>query len=246
VARVIESFEAFVTDANQHLFEAQRERTLRREALAIKKLKECGSLLDVGCASGAFFANFPRPSWQLFGVEPCQQAADLARGRWQANVFHGVLKDARWPEKAFDVVTILDALYYFPDPLGELREVHRVLKPDGLLAIEIPGFTYKLLRERGPLCWVIDRKWTRMKPESMHLYHFSPRTLRLLLQKAGFEVVKAFPEQAPLGSSKIANAIIHVHFGVSWVLWWLTGGRCSVAAKEFYICRKCEPVVKHP
>lgn len=241
---IVESFGTFVTDENQDLFESQRGRTLRREAGQIKALKRGGSLLDVGCATGPFFANFPEPSWRLFGVEPCRQGADYARRRYQADVFQGVLRDAHWPEEFFDVVTILDSLFYFPNPLVELMEARRVLKRDGVLALEIPGFTYKLLRERGPLCWLFDRKWSRLKPESMHLYHFSPRTLRLLLEKAGYRVVKAFPQQAPLGRSKAADALNHIHFGISRLLWWLTGGRCSIAAKEFYICRKLDPVAE--
>jgi SAM-dependent methyltransferase len=229
--------EQFVNERNRALFESQRDAMLRREAEAILAVKSGGALLDVGCATGQFFKNFPA-SWRLFGVEPCLYAVEQAKGHYNAEVRHGSLIEARWPAQSFDVVTIIDALYYFADPLDDLREAGRILKSDGILALEIPGYTHKLLRDRGPLCLLLDRKWSRLDPDGRPLYHYSPRTLSLLLRKAGFIISKRLVEQAPLGRSGIADAMNWAHYGFTRAVFGMTAGHLSLAAKEFYLCRK--------
>ena len=237
-----QSFERFVPDENLNGFGIDRRPVLEHEAEAIKRLKPAGTLLDIGCATGVFFEFFAPADWKLFGVDPCVHAAEYAQRRYGAEVFCGHLGEAPWEADRFDVITIIDSLYYFPDPLTALAKANQLLKPDGILALEIPGFTYKLLRERGPLCLLFDGKWSRLRPESYHLYHFSPSTLSQLLDKAGFEIVKAQPEQAPLRRSDLANLFNHLHFGVAQFLYWTSGGHFSIAAKELYIARKIRDV----
>src|SRR5260370_21727515 len=131
--RIEESFETFVGDGDEQRF-APRRPALIREANAIKAVKKGGNLLDVGCATGFFFENFTEPGWRLFGVEPCPKAAGDARRRYGAEVSCGNLKQAALPREFFDLVTVLDALYHFADPLAELVETNRILKLDGILA----------------------------------------------------------------------------------------------------------------
>ena len=201
-------------------------------------METAGKLLDIGCATGLFFEYFGAPNWKSFGVEPCACAAEYARQRHGAEVFHGCLEECRWDNGLFDAITILDSLYYFSDPLAALVKANHLLKPDGILAVEIPGLSYKLLRERGPLGWLLDGKWSRLKPESSHFYHFSSSALGLLLSKAGFAILQTLPEQAPLRLSRVQNILSDLHFVASRFLFSISGGRVSIAAKEVYICRK--------
>jgi SAM-dependent methyltransferase len=226
----------FVNENNADLLASLRRRILHREARAIKKLKLSGRLLDVGCASGTFFENFNPCAWALFGTETSPLGAHQARNQG-AEVFCGTLREANYPGQYFDVVTVLDALYYMPDPRTELAEIRRTLKDDGVLAIEIPGLTYKLLRERGPLCMLLNGKWTRGFIWS-HLYHFSPSTLKLILELSGFRVAKLTLEQASLSGGQIARLMNGLHFALAKSLFRMTAGRLSIAGKEFYLAVK--------
>jgi len=233
-----ESFETFVKHDDLKGFAVNRRPTLRREANAILVWKQGGVLLDVGCATGLFFAYFGAPDWKLFGADPCAGAAEYAREHCSADIFHGCLEDSAWNNGFFDVITILDSLYYFADPLAALVKANQLLKPDGILAVEIPGFAYKLFRERGPVCWLLDGTWNRLSPDNGHLYHFSRHTLGLLLGKAGFQMLQALPEEAPLLRSRALNVLNRWQFSVARFLFWVSRGHLSIAAKEFYICRK--------
>jgi SAM-dependent methyltransferase len=196
-------------------------------------------VLDIGCATGTFFENFIGPTWHLYGVETSPLGVELARSRYGAEVFCGTLREAGYPSAFFDVVSILDTLFLLPDPRAELIEIKRILKDEGLLAVEIPGLSYRLfLRDRGPVSWVLNGKWSRMSTDSWHLYYFSPSTLNLLLTSVGFRVVKAIPEQASLGRRGVARTLNDLHFALARLLFKATAGRFSIAGKELYLAMK--------
>jgi SAM-dependent methyltransferase len=228
----------FVRENNLELFDGYRRKILCREAEVVKQLVPGGNLLDLGCATGTFFDYFPLDSWQLFGVDTSGLGVEQARENRGARVFQGALAEAHFPSDYFNVVTILDTLYYTPDPGAELREVHRILKNDGLVAVEIPGLTYTFLRAKIPVCWLLDGRTSRGLANSRHLYHFSPNTIRRLLEGAGFRVLRMIPEQASLGGGRTRRMLNGLHFRMAQAVHRGTRGRISIAGKELYLARK--------
>jgi ubiquinone/menaquinone biosynthesis C-methylase UbiE len=231
----------FVRNDNLEMFDRYRREILSREAEAVKKLKPGGNLLDIGCGTGVFFDSFMKGNWHLYGVDTAPLGVNLARAKQGVEVFNGTLCEANYPARFFDVVSILDTLYYVPDAKATLLEIRRILKDDGLLAVEVPGFAHTLLRNRGPVCWLLDRTWTKGFLTSYHLYYFSPRSLRRLLQVAGFRVRKMIPEQASLGKRGLFRSLNELHFALARFLFRASGGRLSVAGKELYLAVKSGP-----
>jgi SAM-dependent methyltransferase len=238
ISRVRAFHSSFVREDNLELFDRYRRETLRREAAVVKKMRSSGNLLDIGCATGTFFENFQSANWRLYGVETSPLGVKRAISRHKADVFCGTLRDAKYPNEYFDLVTILDTLFYNSDPRSELTEVRRILKNDGLLAVELPGLTYRLLRERGPLCWLLDKKWMRGFTSSYHLYYFSAFAVQSLLESAAFNLIRMVPEPASFSREGIAGKVNNLHLMVTRSLFKLTGGRISIAAKELYLARK--------
>lgn len=238
VQRVRTVHKRYVREDNLEIFRGFRREVLQREANVIKMLKSGGRLLDVGCATGTFFENFRNREWDLYGVETSPLGVGLSSTQYQANVVCGTIQEACYPSNFFDVVTVLDALYYSPDPKSDLAEIRRVLKDDGILAIEIPGLSYRLLRARGPLCWILDRQWRRMSTESWHLYYFSPSHMNLLLQQSGFNVTHMIPEQASVGRAGLLYTLNRIHFWMARLLFKASFGRISVAGRELYLAVK--------
>lgn len=238
VARLREVHARFVRDDNLQLFDGYRRAMLQREANVIKRTKKGGNLLDVGCATGTFFEPFRDAGWCLFGVDTSKCGVEKARKEFGAQVFCGTLAEARFPSRFFDVVTLLDTIYYLPDPAAQLREIHRILKEDGILAVEIPGLAYTLGREQGPLCWLLDRKWRRGLSNSYHLYFFSPQTMRALLAMTGFTLRQMVPEQASFRGGLIERVLNEFHFALARFLFSVSAHRISIAAKEFYLAAK--------
>ena len=142
--------------------------------------KTPGRLLDVGCATGDFLARAREHGWRVQGVEPGQAAAEAARRRYDLDVFTGDLAQAHFPDGHFDAVTLWDVLEHLVDPRVELAEIHRILKPDGLLLIELPNLHSFDAVLFGPYWIGLDMP--------RHLYLFPPAALDAFLKQAGFKM----------------------------------------------------------
>jgi SAM-dependent methyltransferase len=226
----------FVGNANLGWF-AERERALKKAAEAIQGLKSGGTLLDIGCATGNFFENFKPESWRLYGLDTSPLGVELACAKYKAEVFAGTLQEAHYPSRFFDVVTVMDALYYSLDPRADLLEIHRILKDDGVLAVEIPGLRAMILRDKGFLCWLLEGRWERLFAIQGILYFFSPSTMKLLLRLTGFRLVMMIPG-ASVSMRKWGQALHRIYFVIAWLLFKATAGRFSIAGRELYLAAK--------
>lgn len=169
-----------------------RRSALEREAAIVKHFVKSGSILDIGCDIGILFEWFMESNWQRFGVELSPSAAKYAAENYTAQVVSGTIRQAAFPSNSFDIVTMIDMFYYVDDPCGELREVARITKPGGILAIEIPGREYQLQRSRGIICWILERRKTRLRTDSPYLFWFGSRELWQLLRNNGFSVIATY------------------------------------------------------
>lgn len=155
-----------------------------------------GRLLDVGCGTGDFLLEARGRGWDVSGVEMSPDAVRVARGRGLA-VTVGTLRDARLPEAAFDCVVLLDVIEHLTDPLAEMREIRRVLRPGGIVVVETPN--WRSLYRR-----LLRHRWAALQPR-IHLLYFDESTLRRALLEAGFEPLEATTEIVSLLSPEAAR-----------------------------------------
>ena len=146
----------------------------------VTRRKKSGKLLDIGCATGTFLLGMKKQAgWETMGIEISPHAAAIAR-KHHLDVFTGTLEDANFPAAEFDAVTLWDVLEHLHDPAGSLREIHRVLKPGGVIVIRVPNVA----------SW--DASWFGAAwagwDAPRHLYVFSPNTLEKMLAASGFQV----------------------------------------------------------
>jgi len=157
------------------------------------------SILDIGCATGVFLAA-GSDAWEKTGVELSAYAADYARQRFGLRVHTGVLEDTPLEEQQFDVVTMWDVLEHLHDPLGSLRRVRALLRPDGVLVARVPN------RAAVEARWFGDA-WAGFD-QPRHTFVPDRATLTVLLERAGLRLV-ALP---PLGGS-------YAMLVLSWTFW---------------------------
>lgn len=156
-----------------------RRMIFQRSLDEIERVKSPGRLLDVGCGDGLFLNLAGRRGWKADGVELSPGAYEQAQNVIRLNIFHGELRDARFPDSFFDVVTLYNVLDHLPSPLDELLEIHRIIKLGGLLVLRVPNATFHVN---------LIRVLKSLKPYLVfHLYCFSPKTIRLLLEKVGYD-----------------------------------------------------------
>jgi SAM-dependent methyltransferase len=174
-----------------------RRTAFRAIASALLRYQHAGACLDVGCGPGALFEHLPRTSWRCHGIEPDPDLAAYAASAHGARVHAGTLDDAPFTSAQFDLVTLIDTLYLLPDPLAALRKIHGLLRPGGVLGLEFAGQRYMLCRSVGPLNYLLEGRWSRLRADGRHLYFFTPRGIETLLSMAGFTALEWTPLPGP-------------------------------------------------
>jgi SAM-dependent methyltransferase len=136
-----------------------------------------GRLLDLGCGTGEALSEF-QGGFELFGVEPSPFAAARAVERSGAKVHVGDLKSAAFPERYFDAITAFDVVEHLAEPVATLHELHRILRPGGMLFLETGDIESINAR-------IAAGHWYYVLLPG-HLSFFSHRTLPSALAAAGF------------------------------------------------------------
>jgi len=150
---------------------------------------EMPRVYDIGCSEGFSLALGQKEGWKCSGndLSPVRRAF----GRRNLGVDFTLGTFSEVPAQPLDVVVMRHVLEHLRTPESELALVHSRLVPGGLLLVEVPNFGAPSLRfktwrqrvglRRGSLAFL-------GVPE--HQWQFTARTLRLLLVKAGFEVLE--------------------------------------------------------
>jgi len=160
--------------------------------LSLKVRGEMKSILDVGCGFGYFLELASQKGWQASGIEIVNRAVRDAKAKvGNQNIFHGTLKEAKYPNEFFDAITLWDVLFHVQDPYEELRECHRVLKRKGVIGIRVRNVLFEKMIYRAYS--VIKKMVPNLrlkKPYVFHRYCFSANSMFQLLQRVGFTKIE--------------------------------------------------------
>ena len=188
-----------IDDAEDGRWEA--EYRLRR----LLEFAHGGRLLDIGCGRGDFML-VARGHFDVHGVDIVPRLRPEARS---LPAFQGRLEDAAFPKASFDVVTAVEVFEHMFDPRRTMREVHRVIKPRGILLSQT-GDADSLRAHLN-----LDT-WTYLQPP-VHLNVFSRAGLARLVDASGFERIRCWsfgraprkmPVLASLGRSEALRPIL--------------------------------------
>jgi SAM-dependent methyltransferase len=149
-----------------------------------------GKILDIGSGSGSFLASMKELGWDPYGVDISPEAVGRARSLG-ITMFHGEVQEVPFPEVFFDVITLRAVLEHVHRPVETLREVHRILKDQGVVYVVVPNIASLNFR-------IFGRFWYALEAPR-HLYAYSPRVMRLLAKKTGFEVLSTRFRSSTLG-----------------------------------------------
>ena len=171
---------------DRHFSEGKIARHRRMASLVLSVLARYGQgrrVLDFGCGEGAFVAQARSEGWDAMGTDLNRGLVTRANTFWRFDALYpGSLEEfLAVTREPFDAVVTSQVFEHLQDPIHMGRQLRRLLKPRGLLYIDVPN-AYQLKE------WV--KPGTTLDPTA-HWNHFTLPTLRRLMSEMGFHVEMA-------------------------------------------------------
>lgn len=136
------------------------------------------NILDVGCGAGTLMSWPVKEGLNAYGVNPDPGFGNYGPANYGLkDVQICMFEDASFAPDTFDIITFNHVFEHFTDATLMLKKIRNYLKKDGFLYLSIPN----VLTPHGQLEYNFFLE---------HINTFSPTTIKLLLKKMGFEVLK--------------------------------------------------------
>jgi len=159
-----------------------RLRASKSQIGLVRRYKNGTYLLDIGCGEGFFLFNASSAGYITKGIELSQDAVEYARREFGLDVEAKPFEELQFPEGHFDVITLWQVLEHVPYPLVILKEVHRILKPEGMLVASTPNI-------EGIPAKILGKRWWNIR--CLHINQFTVKTLATVLKNIGFKNVSS-------------------------------------------------------
>jgi ubiquinone/menaquinone biosynthesis C-methylase UbiE len=150
------------------------------------ELRDGETVLDCGCGMGFYLMTMGKlRNLNLVGVDGDVGRLDWAeRERVPATLTSVDIHDMPFADNSFDKVLMTEVLEHLADDRAALREVFRILKPGGILALSVPHANYPFLwdpinktiealglrpiRNAGPIAGLWSNHWRLYRPAELH------------------------------------------------------------------------------
>ena len=140
-----------------------------------------GNLLDIGAGTGDFLFTAKQNGWEIIGVEPSEKAKGSAIGK--GIKFSDITQDLE--SHSFDVITMWHVLEHIPNLEIQIKELKRLVKPNGTIIIAVPNFKSYDAKYYGKFWAAFD--------VPIHFWHFSKTAIQLLFEKENIKLEKVLP-----------------------------------------------------
>jgi SAM-dependent methyltransferase len=156
-----------------------------RVAVEKLQLQPQDVFLEVGCGGGVLLDMVRQTAQRAYGIDHSPDMVELARKKnaqalseGRVEIIQGDVGTLPWGENQFTCAAGVEMLYFVDDPVQALRELYRVLKPDGRLVF-VTG-----AQPKSALSKLLSAPWLRC------LRFHSNDELASMLRQAGFQTVQ--------------------------------------------------------
>ncbi|MCP5230844.1 MAG: methyltransferase domain-containing protein [Zoogloeaceae bacterium] len=169
----------------------------RRIARVTRCVPGGGRVLDVSAGIGTGLMLLREQGYEIHGSELSTEAIGRAKSLYGIDLTRGYIEDLTFPPAHFDAITLWHVFEHLPYPARSLPRLVEMLKPGGHLIIAVPNNSQGRLALR-PGKWSLSRA-RRLEAlvdpvpyeqtfSEIHMIHFTPASLRHILENAGLEV----------------------------------------------------------
>jgi 2-polyprenyl-3-methyl-5-hydroxy-6-metoxy-1,4-benzoquinol methylase len=154
-----------------------------RELKLLRTFCPAGSVLDVGCSTGAFLYQLKHrfsDAYQTLGIDVSGPAVDYAEQRG-VNILREPFLTANFNSRKFSAVTFWAVIEHLANPRDFLARTASILEPDGLCFILVPNFRSLAVR-------ILGQKYRYIFPQ--HVNYFTLGTLKqLVATQTDFKII---------------------------------------------------------
>jgi 2-polyprenyl-3-methyl-5-hydroxy-6-metoxy-1,4-benzoquinol methylase len=149
-----------------------------------RRLPRGAAIVDIGSGDGSQITLLSQRGFRMIGVERDTKSAALQGEHTQ--VFEGSAEalPAQLARGSFDAVMFKQVLEHLVDPVAALRNAAQLLKPGGVMFVEVPNNESAIARQSG-------LSWEHMDVPR-HINFFTQDTLQATASAAGLAVERAF------------------------------------------------------
>lgn len=140
-----------------------------------------GRLLDFGCGAGDFVKQMRHYGWNAEGLDFSPRMVEVLRQKGEFRAYLGTLPHPDVPAGSLDALTMWHSLEHVPFPNQILRAAAEALRRRGVLGITVPNFASWSFHQ-------FQGDWFGLALPR-HLSHFTPQTLRRMVEDAGFRLL---------------------------------------------------------
>ena len=174
------------TDSKRSLFENVyhfiRTIALKNKLNLIASLQKAnGTLLDIGAGTGDFLIAAKNHGWDIIGIEPSDKARAVAMTKGASFIQNTTDLES----SSCDIITMWHVLEHVPNYISQIKELKRLLKPDGTILIAVPNFKSFDAQHYGEFWAGYD--------VPRHLWHFSKTAVETIVASEDLQLVKTVP-----------------------------------------------------
>ena len=113
----------------------------------------------------------------------------------------------------------------------------RILRVDGLLAVEVPGYTFRRIKTMGIVPRLLHGKSVATNL-SEFLYFFSDQTMMQLLKRSGFDLKKIVLVPPVFYGGVLRQTLYKLYYLLAHLIYTLSRGSINLASKVLYLAEK--------
>ena len=152
----------------------------------IRRFKPAGDFFEIGCGMGYFLDYAQKHGYDVSGVEYAELGVRTCREKFGLNVRRGSIEELAPEAGKHDIIFMGDVLEHLIQPLEMLTKTHTMLRPAGIVALEVPSMFNSLTGRAAAIGLRLLRKKKKMMLPPYHVNEFTPKTLRSIMERAGF------------------------------------------------------------